>query len=118
MGFPATAKFPASQWDGSSATRTASAAGEPVLEIYAGPSPDDYSQVIAEVRSMQFNAGAGGGVATLSATAGFMFIPHCAGTPTGVPANVPSGYTAMLYDVTAHKLWIYDGGWKTSGAIS
>lgn len=118
MSFPATAKFPASQWDGSSASRSAAAAGEPIIQIYAGPSPDDYSQIMAEVRAMQFNAGAGGGVASLSATSGFMFIPHCAGTPTGVPANVPAGYSAAVYDSTAHKLWIYDAGWKTPGADS
>ena len=102
MSFPAVSKFPVSQWDGSSATRTATAAGEPIVEIYSTPSPDDYSQIMAEMRSVQFNVGAGGGLSALSATAGFMFMPHCAGTPTGVPANVPSGYSAFVYDSTAH----------------
>lgn len=30
-----------------------------------------------------------------------------AGTPTGTP---PTG--TMVYDTTAHKLWVYDAGWK------
>ena len=45
-----------------------------------------------------------------NATAGFVYIPSCAGTPTGVPAN-PTGKVAMVYDSTNNKLYIYDGGW-------
>jgi len=48
----------------------------------------------------------------LAATTGFVDICSFGGTPTGVPAQVPAGYTAMRYDTTAHKLWFYDAGWK------
>ncbi len=49
----------------------------------------------------------------LTDTAGFATIPNCAGTPTGVPANVPAGQTAMIADTAANKLWLYiGGGWK------
>jgi hypothetical protein len=38
------------------------------------------------------------------------FLPATiAGTPTGTPAVV-----TMIYDTTAHKLWVYDSGWKSS----
>jgi hypothetical protein len=47
-----------------------------------------------------------------AATTGFVDICSQAGTPTGVPGQVPAGYNAMRYDTTAHKLWVYDAGWK------
>ncbi len=36
-----------------------------------------------------------------------------AGAQTGVPANSVSNSVATRYDSTNHKLWIYDGGWKS-----
>lgn len=116
MSFPAVAKFPSTLWDGSSASRSVAIDGEPILEVYRPPGPDDWSQLTAEVLNMQIQAGAGG-VAALSATKGHAYIPNVAGTPTGVP-QVKTGFTAVVYDTTAHKLWIYDAGWKTSGAVS
>ena len=46
-----------------------------------------------------------------SATEGFFHIQSCAGTPTGVPASIPTGQKPMVYDSTNKKLYIYDGGW-------
>jgi len=59
--------------------------------------------------------GAGGlvvGIAALAtnATNGFLYIPTCAGTPTGVP-TAQTGTVAMVFDTTNNKLYIYDGGW-------
>lgn len=45
-----------------------------------------------------------------SATDGFLYIPTCAGTPTGVP-TAQTGTVAMVYDTTNHRLYVYDGGW-------
>ena len=47
-----------------------------------------------------------------SATDGFMYIPTCAGTPTGTPTNHVTGTLPMIYDTTNHKFWMYDAGWK------
>jgi hypothetical protein len=47
-----------------------------------------------------------------NATTGWLTIPSCAGTPTGVPANVPTGQVAMTYDSTNNKVYVYNGGWK------
>lgn len=54
-----------------------------------------------------------------NATDGFLYIPTCAGTPTGVPAAY-TGKVAMVFDTTNNKLYIYDGGWlggTTPGAF-
>lgn len=62
------------------------------------------------------------GVAALAtnATDGFLYIPTCAGTPTGVP-TAQTGTVAMIFDTTNNKLYIYDGGWlggTTPGAFT
>lgn len=46
-----------------------------------------------------------------TATDGFLYIPTCAGTPTGVPTTA-TGRIAMIYDTTNHQFWFYDSGWK------
>lgn len=53
------------------------------------------------------------GVAALAtnATDGFLYLPSCAGTPTGVPTT-NTGLNACVYDSTAKKFWIYDGSWR------
>jgi hypothetical protein len=44
------------------------------------------------------------------ATDGFIYIPTCAGVPTGVPTT-QTGTAAMVYDTTNEKLMIYNGAW-------
>lgn len=46
-----------------------------------------------------------------NATDGFLYIPTCAGTPTGTPTTA-TGRIPMVYDTSAHQFWFYDGGWK------
>ena len=61
-----------------------------------------------------------GAVLATNATTGFLYIPTCAGTPTGVPV-AQTGTVALVYDTTNHKLYIYDGAWKggtTPGAFT
>lgn len=45
-----------------------------------------------------------------NATDGFLYIPSCAGTPTGAPTAY-AGRVAMVFDTTNNKLYVYDGGW-------
>lgn len=54
-----------------------------------------------------------GGANATNATAGFFFINTSAGTPTGVPGNIPAGTVAMQYDTTGNKLWAYNGAWRS-----
>lgn len=49
-----------------------------------------------------------GGIAT-TATDGFLYIPSCAGTPTGVPTTY-TGSLPIVYDSTNLLLYIYVGG--------
>lgn len=47
------------------------------------------------------------------ATVGFLDIPSGANQPAGVPSQLPGGMAALRYDSSAHKLWVYDGAWKS-----
>ena len=47
-----------------------------------------------------------------NATGGFLYIPTCAGTPTGTPV-AQSGCVALLFDVDNYRLYVYDNGsWR------
>ena len=55
-----------------------------------------------------------GSVAT-SATSGFLYVPTCAGTPTGAPATV-TGMAPIVIDSSNNKLYFYSGGaWRDAG---
>lgn len=119
------ASFPSSIWDGGSASRPAPAGGGNVKTIYREPDGGDYGRVVAELVATQtalnrvriLNAAANTAAVALAATAGHGYMPTCAGTPTGVPGTV-AGFAGFLYDTTAHKLWVYDAGWKATSALS
>jgi hypothetical protein len=54
-----------------------------------------------------------------NATDGFLYIPTCAGTPTGTP-TAQTGRVPIVFDTTNNKLYIYDGSWlggTTPGAF-
>lgn len=53
-----------------------------------------------------------------SATDGFLYLPTCAGTPTGVPTS-RTGQSAVVYDTTNNKIAVYNGGaWKQTAALT
>lgn len=50
-----------------------------------------------------------------SEVTGFLYVPTCAGTPTGVPTNHNTGAAAIVGDSTGSKIWIYFnniGAWR------
>lgn len=53
-----------------------------------------------------------------NATVGYIMIPSCAGAPTGVPADIPTGQVALHFDTTNNKLYVYDGGWLSTAALT
>lgn len=57
------------------------------------------------------------GTAALATTAtnGFLYVPTCAGAPTGVPTAI-TGLAPIVIDSTNNKLYFYSGGaWRDAG---
>jgi len=50
-----------------------------------------------------------------TATDGFLYVPTCAGTPTGVP-TAQTGTAPLIVNTTNNKLYFYSGGaWRDAG---
>jgi hypothetical protein len=59
-------------------------------------------------------AGAASALAT-TATDGFLYVPTCAGTPTGTPTAI-TGMAPIVVDTTNNKLYFYSTGvWRDAG---
>ena len=62
-----------------------------------------------------------GGVEVLAGTttqaAGFLNCSAAAGVPTGVPTN-PTGNVPIYYDTTNNKLYVYNGAWRSTAALT
>lgn len=74
---------------------------------------DDANEVlkVTSSKSVVVNNAA---VAT-NATDGFLYVPGCAGTPTGVPTAF-TGRVPIVVDTTNNKLYFYSGGaWRDAG---
>jgi len=56
------------------------------------------------------NVAIGTAAIATDATDGFLYIPSCAGTPTGTPTT-KTGRVPLVYDSTNHILYLYDGSW-------
>ena len=59
----------------------------------------------------------GNAALSTSATDGFLYIPTCAGTPSGTP-TAQTGRVAIVFDTTNNKLCVYDGGWLQTVALA
>lgn len=64
------------------------------------------------------NIAFGSAALATSATVGYVMIPSCAGAPTGVPADIPTGQVALHYDTTNDKLYVYNGSWRSTAALT
>lgn len=54
-----------------------------------------------------------------NATVGFLMIPSCAGTPSGTPADIPTGQAPIVYNSTDKKLAVWDGAaWVQTAALT
>jgi hypothetical protein len=58
---------------------------------------------------------AGNGALATTATDGFLYVPTCAGTPTGTPTTI-TGMAPIVVNTTNNKLYFYSGGaWRDAG---
>lgn len=48
---------------------------------------------------------------------GFLYIPTCAGAPSGTPTAY-TGRVAVIYDTTNNKICVYNGAWKATAALT
>lgn len=72
--------------------------------------PNSYSGLTERLRlDSSGNVRVGTAALATNATAGFFYIPTCAGTPTGTPAAF-TGLAPMVIDSTNNKMYIYSGG--------
>jgi hypothetical protein len=92
--------------------------------LYLGSNGDNIALTIdasqnstfAGIVFMDGGAVAGSSVLATTATDGFLYIPTCAGAPTGTPTS-QTGTVPMVYDTTNKVLYIYAGGaWVAVGA--
>jgi hypothetical protein len=61
------------------------------------------------------NALAGQPSLATTATNGFLYVPTCAGTPTGTPTAI-TGMAPIVVNTTNNKLYFYSGGaWRDAG---
>lgn len=77
------------------------------LDFYTG---GDGSATIAFNIDANENVVCGNAAIATTATDGFLYIPSCAGPPTGTPTT-KTGRVPIVFDTTNNDLYIYDGGW-------
>jgi hypothetical protein len=84
----------------------------------------DWSSSTAVLATEGAGTGARGNIAfgtaalATSATVGYVMIPSSAGAPTGVPADIPTGQVALHYDTVNNKIYVYNGGWVSTAALT
>lgn len=90
------------------ATRTGAGTFLPlILQVNGG---DDRVQV-----DTNGNVRAGAPSLATTATAGFLYVPTCAGIPTGVPTAI-TGMAPIVVNTTNNKLYFYSSGaWRDAG---
>jgi hypothetical protein len=73
-----------------------------------------FSEVMRITGDGNIVAGASAALAT-TATNGFLYVPTCAGTPTGTPTAI-TGMAPIVVDTTNNKLYFYSTGqWRDAG---
>lgn len=75
-------------------------------------------QVVGAGTGGNGNLAVGNAALATTDTVGYFMIPSCAGAPTGVPADIPAGQVALHFDSTNNKLYVYDGGWLSTAALT
>lgn len=74
---------------------------------------DGTTAVAALTLSSAASVVVGSAAIATNATDGFLYIPSCAGAPSGTPTAF-TGRIPLVYDSTNNFLYVYNGGWKKS----
>lgn len=96
--------------NGTGTSRLVTISGGSAFAIQTGGNAVDYLNLDGNG-----NVTAGAGTLATTATNGFLYVPTCAGTPTGTP-TAKSGYAPIVVNTTNNKLYFYSGGvWRDAG---
>jgi hypothetical protein len=90
-------------------------AGSGNPQIYLGPMTAINPNVLIGYDGSDVFIGSNTAPATSAVRGGFLYLPSTAGAPTGVPVQANATWSALRYDSTNHKLWVYDStaaAWK------
>ncbi len=69
----------------------------------------------SQLRVDNSNVVVGEAAVSTDASVGFLWVPSCAGIPTGTPASYP-GRSPIVIDTTNHRFYFYSGGaWRNAG---
>ena len=86
-------------------------AGEHRFEVApSGTAGNNISFVRALTIDANQNVEIGTAALATTATDGFLYIPTCAGPPTGAPTS-KTGRVPLIFDTVNNNLYVYDGSW-------
>jgi hypothetical protein len=106
----ATNSFGFELQNGTGTSRLVTISGGSAFAIQTGNNAVDYLNLDGNG-----NVTIGSNNVATTATNGFLYVPTCAGTPTGTP-TAKSGFAPIVVDTTNNKLYFYSGGaWRDAG---
>jgi hypothetical protein len=106
----ATNSFGFELQNGTGTSRLVTISGGSAFAIQTGNNAIDYLNLDGNG-----NVTIGSNNVATTATNGFLYVPTCAGTPTGTP-TAKSGFAPIVVDTTNNKLYFYSTGvWRDAG---
>jgi hypothetical protein len=106
----ATNSFGFEMQNGTGTSRIVTISGGSAFAIQSGNNGVDYLNLDGNG-----SVTIGSNVVATNATNGFLYVPTCAGVPTGTP-TAKSGYAPIVVDTTNNRWYFYSGGaWRNAG---
>ena len=106
----ATNSFGFELLNGTGTSRLITISGGSAFAIQTGANAVDYLNLDGNG-----NVTVGSNNVATNATNGFLYVPTCAGTPTGTP-TAKTGFAPIVVNTTNNKLYFYSGGaWRDAG---